>query len=85
MQCVFNVVPSLLEGQKSDDPLSPAYVPSLVSFTAPHEKTEIEKSLQRYESAKLRNERRELLLEEEKLLLEERVQELTLQLEKAQV
>ena len=55
-----------LAGQKSDDPLSPAFCPSLFSFTTPSKKDALEKSLQRYESVKLRNERKaESRLQEE--------------------
>lgn len=48
-------------GQKSDYPLSPACTPRLFSFTISLERTAAENSLQRYESGKQRNERKELL------------------------
>jgi len=51
-------------GLRSDDPVSPVYVPRLFCFTTSHERTQIEQSLQRYQSVKIRNERRELLQEE---------------------
>ena len=41
-------------GRRSDDPLSPAYVPSIFSFTTPRGKRELEQGLERYQAAKQR-------------------------------
>ena len=69
----FNGVFRCHTGGKSDDPLSPAYAPRLFSFITPHERTALENSFQRYESVKLRNERRELLQQEERMTNEETI------------
>ena len=45
--------------QKNDDPLSPAYVPSIFSFTSSPKKRKAEQSLRRYESAKRRKENKD--------------------------
>ena len=43
-------------GQRSDHPLSPAYVPSSFSFTPSPKKRRAEQGLERYEAAKRRRE-----------------------------
>ena len=49
-----------LSGEKSDDPLSPAYVPSIYSFTTNEKKRKAEQDMERYSAAKRRSEIREL-------------------------
>ena len=44
--------------QKSDDPLLPAYVPSIFSFASSPKERKAEQSLGRYESAKRRKEKK---------------------------
>ena len=41
-------------GQKSDDPLSPAYISSIFSFTPHPKKKKVRTGYERYEAAKLR-------------------------------
>ena len=43
-------------GQRSDDPLSPAYIPSIFSFVTLRRKRELEQGLARFHSAKRRRE-----------------------------
>jgi len=49
----------LCVGRRSDDPLSPAYVPSIFSFTTPRRKRELEQGLGRFQAAKRRRENKE--------------------------
>ena len=46
-------------GEKSDDPLSPAYVPSLFTFTPSSKKIKSQQNLDRYEAAKRRQEEKD--------------------------
>ncbi len=46
-------------GRKSDDPLSPAYVPSIFSFTTSPKKRRAEQGLERYKAAKRRREEKD--------------------------
>ena len=46
-------------GQRSNDPLSPAYIPSTFSFTTPQRKRELEQGLERFQAAKRRRENKE--------------------------
>ena len=58
--CVLCSVACLsVVGQKSDDPLSTAYVQSIFSFTSAARKREAEQGIQRYEAAKRRRESRD--------------------------
>ena len=49
----------LLLGRKSEDPLSPAYIPSLFSFTPSPKKRRAEQGLERYEVAKRRRQEKD--------------------------
>ena len=42
------------QGAKSDDPISPAYIPTLFSFTSSKRERELQHSLRRYNAAKHR-------------------------------
>ena len=42
------------QGEKSDDPISPAYIPTLFSFTSSKRERELQHSLRRYNAAKHR-------------------------------
>ena len=44
-------------GKRSDDPLSPAFVPSLFAYTEPRKKRQAEEALEKYLSVKKRKER----------------------------
>ena len=55
---VLNVVYVL--GRKCNDPLSPAYTPSIFSFTSSPKKRRAEQGLERYEAAKRRREDRDI-------------------------
>ena len=46
-------------GRKSEDPLSPAYTPSLFSFTSSPKKRRAEQGLDRYEATKWRQEEKD--------------------------
>ena len=49
-------ISTCIAGLKSDDPLSPAYTPTIFSFTPPPKKRTAEQSLERYEAVKRRRE-----------------------------
>ena len=53
---ICNIIPA---GLKSEDPMSPAYVPSLFSFTPSPKKRGAEQGLEHYEAAKRRREEKE--------------------------
>ena len=46
-------------GRRGDDPLYPAYVPSIFSFTTPRRKRELEQGVGRFQAAKRRRENKE--------------------------
>ena len=48
-----------LLGEKSDDPLSPAYVPSIFSFTTNDKKRKAEQDMDRYGAVKHRRENKD--------------------------
>ena len=52
---------STLLGRKGDDPLSPAYTPSIFSFTLSPKKRRAEQGLERYEASKRRREDKNIM------------------------
>ena len=55
----YTALQSYILGLKSEDPLSPAYIPSLFSFTPSPKKRRTEQGLERYEAAKRRGEEKD--------------------------
>ena len=53
---VLYCIPHCFLGRKSEDPLSPAYIPSIFSFNPSPKKRRAEQGLERYEAAKQRRE-----------------------------
>ena len=62
-------------GRRSDDPLSPAYVPSIFSFTTPRRKRELEQGVGRFQAAKRRRENKEIYDSLPEVITEEHHQE----------
>ena len=55
----YTAVQSDTLGRKSEDPLLPAYIPSLFSFTPSPKKRRTEQGLERYEAAKRRRDEKD--------------------------
>lgn len=60
-QCIFNAEFTIVitVGQKSEDAMSPAYIPSVFSFTSSPKKRGAEQGLERYKAAKRRREEKQ--------------------------
>ena len=62
-------------GRRGDDPLSPAHVPSIFSFTTPRRKRELEQGIGRFQAAKRRRENKETYDSLPEVITEEHHQE----------